>query len=403
VAKKLSSYFDILKKASQDEEYKTHESLLYLANDAKLRQKVFKLAKVRNTKDLKEVMVVGIGGSNLGTLAVEDALRPIGVRLSYFDTAHVQTLQLAIARMRQVYKDGGKVLLNVISKSGTTNETVMNAKVLIRELQKLTDDWADDIVATTQPGSKLEDWALEYDIAILPNPEKVGGRYSVFCPVGIFPLALAGVDTRKLHKGASKMLEKCLDPDVETNPALQSVTAIWRAMKNQATIHNLFLFDQYLEKVGKWFRQLTAESLGKAGKGITPIVSVGSTDLHSTFQLYLSGPKDKFTTFVTAENGDDIPIPAIDSQFDEIVPELNKKTVEEVMDAIYEGTRQSYQNRELPYVEVVLEKINEEEIGAFLQFKMVETMLLAQLMDVNAFNQPNVEEYKVITRRLLGN
>ena len=401
VSKKLEPYFNILKKAAQDEEYGMDESMLYLADDNKMRAQVLKLARDRQSKNLKEVMVIGIGGSNLGTWAVEDAIRPKGVRLSYFDTAHVRTLNEAVARMKQVFKDGNTVLLNIISKSGSTNETVMNGKILLKELQKITEDWSKHIVVTTQPGSKLEDWADEYDIDILPNPKTVSGRYSVFCPVGIFPLAMAGCDIRKLHKGASKMLTKCLELDVESNPALQSATAVYRANQRDIPMHNLFLFDQDLERIGKWFRQVTGESLGKGGKGIMPIVSIGSTDLHSTVQLYLSGPKNIFTTFVSVKDTGDIKIPAIDSQLDDIVPELEKKSVQQVMDAIYKGTKESYKNRDLPFVEVILDKLSEEEIGAFLQFKMIETMLLAKLLDVNAFNQPNVEEYKVITRRLL--
>ncbi|PIQ78159.1 MAG: hypothetical protein COV79_05495 [Parcubacteria group bacterium CG11_big_fil_rev_8_21_14_0_20_41_14] len=217
----------------------------------------------------------------------------------------------------------------------------------------------------------------------------------------MFPLALAGVDIEKLHKGASKMLDACLKNDDE-NPALLSCVCVWNAMQNQSVMHNLFLFDMDLERIGKWFRQLTAESLGKQGKGIMPIVSIGSTDLHSVYQIFLDGPKNVFTTFVSVKKGDDIDVPPIDEQMDAIVPELRGKSAQEVMSAIYEGTKGSYQKHGLPFCEAVLDDLREEEIGAFLQFKMIETMLLAKLMNVNAFDQGVVEEYKKITREILS-
>jgi len=402
VSKEFVEYFDVLKKASKDDTYSMDESMLYLADDKKMRKQVLDLADKYKSDNLKEVMVIGIGGSNLGTWAVEDALQAHDVRLSYFDTAHARSLNEAKKRMKAIFDDGNHVLLNIVSKSGSTNETVMNAHVLLKELQSIkNDDWQDYVVVTTQPGSKLENWAKNNNVDILPNPEKVGGRFSVLCPVGMFPLALAGVDIEKLHKGASKMLDACLKNDDE-NPALLSCVCVWNAMQNQSVMHNLFLFDMDLERIGKWFRQLTAESLGKQGKGIMPIVSIGSTDLHSVYQIFLDGPKNVFTTFVSVKKGDDIDVPPIDEQMDAIVPELRGKSAQEVMSAIYEGTKGSYQKHGLPFCEAVLDDLREEEIGAFLQFKMIETMLLAKLMNVNAFDQGVVEEYKKITREILS-
>src|SRR3989344_7166041 len=137
-----------------------------------------------------------------------------------------------------------------------------------------------------------------------------------------------------------------------------------------------------MERLGKWYRQLVGESLGKehdlSGRivhaGITPLVTIGSTDLHSMFQLLLGGPADKFTTFVKVLSKQDVSIPHIDEQFDAIVPELNKRSVAEVMDAIYAGAVRSFADRQLPFVEVELERLDEESIAEFLQFKMVETM-----------------------------
>jgi glucose-6-phosphate isomerase len=410
IGKKLEPYLEELNAISEDSAYAKDESPLYLPHDDALRKQVLRLVREKQSKKLKEVMVVGIGGSNLGTWAVYDALRPEGATLSFFDTAHIRILNEACERMQEIYQEGGEVLINFISKSGSTNETVMNARVLIHALRENSDEWKNQVVVTTEPESKLDMWANENEIASLPNPKHVGGRYSIMSAVGLFPLALAGVNIKKLHKGASYMQKLCLTSSADVNPALQSTAAIYTAMKAKAVIHNLFVFNMDLERVGKWYRQLVGESLGKEknlnGKvvhaGITPMVTIGSTDLHSVAQLLLGGPKDKITTFVRIHQKEDIDIPTIDAELDDIVPELNHQTVGEVMDAIYEGTVQAYRKRKLPYVEVVLEKLNEEELGAFLQFKMVETMLLGKLMNVNAFDQPNVEEYKKITRKILS-
>lgn len=397
----LEEYLQELKEASRDEQYSSCEAVLYLPKDRELRKQVERVVKEKKTKDLHEVMVVGIGGSNLGAFAVYDALRPNGVKLSFFDTAHVRVLKDAKSRMLNIYKQGGKVLINFISKSGSTNETIMNARVLIGQLRNLDNNWQKQIVVTTEPNSKLDNWAIANNIDVLPNPKNVGGRFSIMSAVGLFPLAISGVDIKKLHKGADRIIGNCISEEQDKNLALQSALAIFDAIKKGFAINNLFVFDMDLERIGKWHRQLIGESLGKDGKGICPITTVGSTDLHSMYQLFLGGPKNIFTTFVSIKNDSDIKIPSIDSQLDEIVPQMNKKSVSEVMNAIYKATVSSYKKKRLPFCEVVLDKLSEEEIGAFLQFKMIETMLLAKLMGINAFGQPNVEEYKVITRELL--
>ena len=166
-------------------------------------------------------------------------------------------------------------------------------------------------------------------------------------------------------------------------------------------MHDLFLFDSDLENLGKWHRQLVGESLGKDGQGITPLVSMGSVDLHSMVQLYLAGPKDKFTTFVTLERGEAVKVQPMDAGYDDIVPYVTNKTLAEVMAAILAGTKEAYQKRALPFVSLDLESASERELGYFFQFKLVEVMCLAKLMGVDVFGQSCVEEYKIITRHIL--
>ena len=408
--KQLGGYFDDLKKATKDDGYTANEASLYLPFDKDLRNQVKKVVKEKSSSNLREVMVVGIGGSNLGTWAVYDAISPRKVRLSFYDTVFTDNVVKGIARIKEVYRHGGKVILNLISKSGGTTETIANSRILIKALQKVEPNWQKQVVITTEPDSKFENWAHNQKITILPNPAMVGGRYSVLSAVGLFPLAMAGISVEKLHKGASKMVLRCISSNID-NPALQSATAIYKAMRAGRTIHDLFLFNPDLERLGKWYRQLVGESLGKErninGKivhsGVTPTVSIGSTDLHSVAQLYLGGPADKFTTFVKLDSKNKIKIPSIDNGLDNIVSNITGKTLNEIMSAIYQGAAQAYIKRKMPFVEIFMQKNSEEEIGEFLQFKMIETMLLAKLLNINAFDQPNVEEYKKITKKLLEN
>ena len=178
--------------------------------------------------------------------------------------------------------------------------------------------------------------------------------------------------------------------------------AIWYNWKNDKIIHDTFLFEPDLEGFGKWYRQLTGESIGKMGKGITPTVSVGTTDLHSVAQLYFDGPKDKFTTFVSvADHGKDFIIKSKEN-IDELVPHISGKSFGKVLAAILTAVKATYQKQQLPFVSIELPELSEETLGALLQVKMMEMMYLGKLMGVNPFDNPGVEGYKEETRKLLG-
>ena len=174
-------------------------------------------------------------------------------------------------------------------------------------------------------------------------------------------------------------------------------------------ISDLFLFANDLESLGKWCRQLIAESLGKefnkkgetVNTGITPVVSIGSTDLHSMAQLYLGGPYDKFTTFLSVENSNShINVPTLE-RYSKLVFGIQGTSLESVMSAIVEGTKAAFRKGGRPFMEIKLPYKSEYSIGQFLQFKMIETIFLGYLLDVNPFDQPNVESYKEETRKIL--
>ena len=380
------------------------------------------LAKVRQAigenLQLKPVylIVVGIGGSNLGTIAVQEAVLgklynqlTAATKVLYADTVDSDGINNIITLVKPVLERDGNIVLNVISKSGTTTETIANAEVLIDLLRRHKKDYKNCISVTSDKDSELWSIAVREGFNVLEIPKKVGGRYSVFSSVGLFPLGLLGINIEQLLDGAIYMREACIDTDIEKNPAAISATIQYLHYESGKNISDLFLFANDLESLGKWCRQLMAESLGKefnkkgepVNVGITPVISIGSTDLHSMAQLYLGGPYDKFTTFLSVENSNShINVPMLKG-YSKLAYGIQGKSLESIMSAILEGTKAAFRKGKRPFVEVKLPCKSEYPIGQFLQFKMIETIFLGYLLNVNPFNQPNVESYKEETRKIL--
>ena len=194
------------------------------------------------------------------------------------------------------------------------------------------------------------------------------------------------------------MRERCLEHTKE-NPAQISSTFLFHHLTMGKNIHDSFFFHPELESLGKWYRQLMGESIGKEGGGITPIVTIGSIDLHSMAQLYLGGPKDKTTEFIYSNKSAEGAIPQ-----EALFPSLNTvsgKSISVVMSAIQEGTSTAYQKQQLPFFEIAFDEVNCFELGSYMQYKMMEIMYLAHLLKINAFDQPQVELYKIETKRIL--
>lgn len=347
---------------------------------------VVTLPKKQNKGSL---VVVGIGGSNLGALAVYQALRP-KKKIYFAETLDARRLDRIIKKLEH------PATYLIISKSGTTAETIANAAVLLSKKKK-----EDKVIAITDEGSKLWAWAKENGFDAIAIPKDVGGRYSVFTAAGLVPLALAGVNIGKFIQGAKDITPKCLSFDITQNPAAQSALAIWNNWKSGKGIHDTFIFEPDLEGFGKWYRQLTGESVGKMGKGITPTVSIGTTDLHSVAQLYFDGPKDKFTTFISvADHGKDFTIQSKEG-VDGLVPNLSGKKFSAVLASVLAAVKNTYKKQNLPFAGIELKEVSEESLGALFQMKMIEMMYLGKLMGVNPFDNPGVEAYKEETRKLL--
>jgi glucose-6-phosphate isomerase len=418
-AEKIKSYISYLGDFVSTVNYEEKEASLNLVNDSSICERVFELVKEISSHKLKYVIVIGIGGSNLGAMAIYNALgknmpafsfnKP---KIIFLDTNNFKLILNTIEILKREVNHPDEIVLNIISKSGGTTETLVNFeiiyKALLTQFNLKREDLASRVVATTDENSKLWEVAEKSNFKKISIPKKVGGRFSVFSSVGLLPLALVGVDIEELVFGAKEMLSKCILNDIDKNPSLVSAILLYLKNKEGKNIVNTFIFNSELEALGKWYSQLVGESIGKEydkdGKlvniGITPIVSIGSTDLHSVAQLFLGGPKDKFTFFIHSLENTGIIVPK-DLASRNINPIIAEKDLNEIMRAILNGTKEAYKNQDLPFVDINFSDISPYSIGAFLQFKMMEIMFLAHLFNIDAFDQPNVEAYKIATKKIL--
>lgn len=420
--KDLAIIFEKLKneiiniKDSLDHEYEDKYGSINLPNDYDMVKKIKNLIEIKKKLNPKYIIVIGIGGSNLGTLAIQEALlgkyynlKDSNIKIFYADTVDSDQLNDIIDIIEPALKKGEKILINCISKSGGTTETISNFEIFIDIIKKYIKEYKKYIIVTTDEDSKFWRFAKEKGFDVLGIPKNVGGRYSIFSSVSLFPLGLIGLNIDKILEGALAMRDICLSLDIDKNIASRSACYIYKYYKMGFNIHDLFLFSPDFESIGKWYRQLIGESIGKEYNkdnkqifcGITPTVSIGSTDLHSMAQLYLGGPYDKFTTFIKInKNKSTLKLPNFD-EYSTLVNNIQLKKISEIMDAIFYGTKKSYKKGKRPFLEIVFPDKYESSIGQFLQYKMIEIMYLGFLLNVNPFDQPNVEDYKNETKSVL--
>ncbi len=414
LAGKLTPYLSRLRRVVEMGGYGAPECSLSVPADTYMLHATEAIVERVYSAALRYIFVVGIGGSNLGTKAIYDALAGMRdlyphthTRLIFIDTTDPVLLSVAQSLITSV-QSADELLFLVITKSGTTTETLFNAESLLSTFATKFGRNAKRVVVLSESGSPLLRAATDQQMYTIPLPPQVGGRYSVLSPVGLLPLALLGFDIRSMQSTALAMIERCLHPEVTINPAAQSALTQYYWYTKGVRQQDTFVFTPALESVGKWYRQLLAESLGKTIEhnnvkvGITPTVTVGSTDLHSVGQLYLGGPRDRLTTFVSVQSwAQDVRIKGNERAWPDVVPMIDSKNATDIMAAIYAGTVAAYNTNQLPYLEVVLPKLDVTSIVAFMQFKMCEVMMLGYLLEVNPFDQPHVEQYKTVTKSVL--
>jgi glucose-6-phosphate isomerase len=416
--KALKDYLDFVWKiANLPPSYNHPESSILLPLDDNFKSSLLEKIKQRKNPELKYIVVVGIGGSNLGTMALYQALRGLDVfmhqdaaRIIFLDTVSPTLILGAINFINDKVKAPEELLINVISKSGDTTETVANYEVIYDALKKKFGDKINErFVFTTDRDSKLWQAAQAKNLDVVEIPAVVGGRYSVFSAVSMFPLGLSGFDINGFWEGAGEMSKRCTQLDVYQNPALASAILTYVNYTRGFNIYNSFYFNPELKSLGRWYNQLMAESIGKefnlnnekVNIGITPIISLGSVDLHSMATLFLGEPKNKFTQFIHAAERDNMTAVPKELSLPGLVDDISGKSLADIMGAIFYGVKIAYLKNGLPYSEIVMHDISEHTLGQYLQLKMCETMYLARLFGVNAFDQPKVEDYKRETREIL--
>jgi glucose-6-phosphate isomerase len=409
----LSPYISSLRRVVEIGGYGTPEASLVVPQDEYMIAAVEAVVAKIYTKSLRYIFVIGIGGSSLGAKAIYDALAQARdqashhhPRIIFVETTDAVELSVAKAIITKA-EHANELVFLVISKSGTTTETLFNAEVLLATFAERFGRNARRVVVMSETGSPLLTAASEQQMHIIPLPPTVGGRYSVFSPVGLLPLALVGFDIRAIRQAAAAEVAAALYPDIALNRAALSALTQYYFYNQGIRQHDLFCFAPALESMGKWYRQLLGESIGKPRTGdgqpmgITPTVSIGSTDLHSVGQLYLGGPRDRLTTFVGVEGGADVMMPA-ERAWPDVVPMVAGKSARTILGAIEAGTKEAYDTANLPYLTVTFESVTPEAVAAFMQFKMCEVMMLGHLLQVNPFDQPQVEQYKTVTKQILG-
>jgi glucose-6-phosphate isomerase len=426
---------------SLEKKYETDYALCALPGDAELLERVQAVVEAKQRLNPSALVVIGIGGSIVGTQAVLEALygcyyneQQPKCKIYFVDTFDTDASYDVYLLVEQLLQEEKTVLVNIVSKSGSTLETQTNSALFVDLVKRYRPlDYKELLVITTDHDSVLWRSAQRDGVVCLEIPKNVGGRFSVLSAVGLFPLGLIGVDLVQLRAGAATMLTECLRTDVEHNPAALSAALLNLHYYRGAVIHDTFLFSKDLAGLGVWYRQLMAESLGKmydrsgglVRVGMLPTVSIGSTDLHSVGQLYLAGPHNRFTTFVTVQkNRSNLVVPifyntSTESNFQDVfagdssvrdssVSEqsfkdtvLNERSFDDLMNACAQGTMISYQKQELPFTHSVLPEKSAWYVGQFLQMKMIEILYFGYLLDVNPFDQPQVELYKQEMRKLL--
>lgn len=368
-------------------------------NQEELERIKLSAKKIRENSDV--LIVIGIGGSYLGARAVIEALtNPFEEKKVIFAGNNVSSDYLSDLLD---YIKNKNVSLNVISKSGTTIEPAITFKILREFLEeKYGVEGARERIYVTTDKEKgvLKNLATEkgYETFIVPND--IGGRYSVFTPVGLLPIAAAGIDIDKILNGVESGIMKY--SNLENNDCYNYAVVRNILYNRGKKIELLVNYEPKLHYITEWWKQLYGESEGKDGKGIFPAGVDYTTDLHSMGQYIQSGERHLFETVINIKNPNrDIVLKCENPSIDKL-EYLDGKTINEVNHYAMEGTIIAHTNGEVPNIIIDIDEINEYTIGELLYFFEKACGMSGYLLGVNPFNQPGVESYKKEMFRLLG-
>lgn len=341
----------------------------------------------------KALVVCGTGGSSLGGQALV-ALSETEFPITFMDNVDPHTIgrflnKASIADTHFLF----------ISKSGGTAETLSQALLFLSAIETISgvDAVARQCHIIVEPGSSaLRQLAAQYHIPVIDHDPGVGGRFSVLSCVGLAPAAVAGLDIAAIRNGAATILLQALD-NTKAPPLLG---AAWQcALMKTRPVSIWMPYCDRLQIFGAWVQQLWAESLGKSGYGSTPVRAVGAVDQHSQLQLYLDGPQDKSFNLISPPPCTQGAI--MNTRGIAALDYLQGKRIADVMEALHHGTRETLNRHLLPLRSFELAQLDESTMGALMMQVMIETIISAQLLEVDAFDQPAVEEGKQLARDFL--
>ncbi len=378
-----ASYEERMRKASM-RDMSIPESVLLFPSE----EEATTLATDFREKGMKVCVVIGIGGSSLGTKAVYEALEEsTDTELLFVESIDPSEMISALEKISS-YTKVEEVVCAIVSKSGKTLETTSAASTVVETLHEKFGNAIDEhIVAISDTDSPLESEARRRGWHTLSIPRHIGGRFSVFTAVGAFPLACAGIDVERVISGAR--VATALFREGESDSARKGAIELYTAYQSGVRVLSMFIFDSRLHAFGIWYQALLAESMGKEGKGILPIVMKGSDDLHALGQ-YLYDGADIVATHVFSTTRD-TDIASADT------------TLGTVHDAIMESFLETYSAKGRLCAKTHMTKgVTSEAIGELLAENMITVMILGHLFGVNTFDQPGVEAYKEKAREIMA-
>jgi glucose-6-phosphate isomerase len=389
--------------------FKNPPGFMHLPETAEFSNPSKALAQEVRASGATDFIHVGIGGSALGPIAVHRALNhPYynllpshpGPRLHFAENTDPATLAAILDVV-----DLPDTWVNVVTKSGSTAETIANFLVIRGALVEALGEGAyrEHVIFTTDPEEGyLKQIADREGTKMLPIPPDVGGRFSVLTPVGLFPAAVTGLDTDALLRGAAQCVDEVTQRGAD-HPAVEGAAYYYlMSISKGRNVRVMMPYADSLDRLAAWFVQLWAESLGKEGKGSTPHGAVGTTDQHSQVQLYMEGPQDKVIELIEVEDHPrDLPIPKAYEDL-EGVGYLSGHTMAELLNVECDATRKALLEAGRPNATIRIGMIDEEHLGYLMQALEVQTAIAGSLYGVNAFNQPGVEAAKQITYSRMG-
>jgi glucose-6-phosphate isomerase len=335
---------------------------------------------------------VGIGGSALGPEMLLKALgTPSGVEFIFLNNIDPDDMQRSLEKVNLK-----EAVIYIVSKSGTTAETVAAMSILLSEVEKCgipQSSYQDHFVFCTDPEKgDLRKLAKEWKVRTLSVPSNVGGRYSVLTPVGFLPALFAGIEVEDLLKGAEDIQKHLFDAKVGKE---FFDLAFWIKDLHDKGVHQTVMmpYSSLLKEFGAWFVQLWAESLGKEGKGLTPIPAYGATDQHSQMQLFMEGPADKILFLIEVEKfqHDYALKNTVQGESFKLLSPFN---LSQLMKAEFEGTLEALKENKRHVVHFKVPSLQENNLGQLILFSECLTVLVGKMLQIDPFNQPGVEAGK---------